>query len=261
MYWRYLLLLVMNLPGLSAAEPINFGVQTGLPNEYFQQDIAPRGVLPEILNQVFQPRGVEIDFELMPRRRLIHKIQAGEVALAMLPVIPRYWREQAVPEGVLIGKEPFLSFEINLYTLASRKVVVRQKSDLAQYRIGIVRQPKFMEHALDDIIHNGSHLEQYNKPEQLFKALSSGRVDLILSSEPLKNGMLRQLAIHEPLEPVYRVGRAGMYLVFSTIALGGKVTELKSYSDTQILQMHKQGQIQAITERFGVKDWFYFSEG
>lgn len=254
---KFLLLIVFGgIPSLSLAEVLIFGIRPGLPIEYFVDNNPPEGILPEMVNDIFKSRGVSIEFQLMPRRRLVHQARAGSLHMTMLPMIPSFQSKSNWPEELIMGKEALFSFDIGLYKLSSNNLKITDASELASYRLGVVRQARYIEHALDDFLYSGAHLEFYSKPEHLFKALSSNRVDLVLSSEPLKIGMLKRVPIPEGVEKAWSIGRAGTYLVFSETAFGDKAAELQQYTDQRIRDLRNQGKLDAVLERYGTASWF-----
>lgn len=253
---KIFLLLLFTLPAVSVAEVLLFGIRPGLPAEYFVDNDPPEGILPDLVNEIFISRGVDIEFQLMPRRRLVHRARAGSLHMTMLPMIPGFQSKSNWPAELIMGQEALFSFEVSLYKLSSNNLKITDVSELASYRLGVVRQAKYVEHALGDFLYNGAQLEFYSKPEHLFKALSSRRVDLVLSSEPLKIGMLRRVPIPEGVERAWFIGRAGTYLVFSETALGDKTAELQQYTDQRIRDMRNQGKLDALFERYGTASWF-----
>jgi ABC-type amino acid transport substrate-binding protein len=255
--FKFLLLMVFcGIPSLSVAEDLIFGIRPGLPVEYFVDSDPPEGILPELVNGIFKSRGSSVEFQLMPRRRLVHRARAGSLHMTMLPMIPSFQSKSDWPEELVMGEEALFSFDIGLYKLSSNNLKITDVSELASYRLGVVRQAKYIEHALGDFLYSGAHLEFYSKPEHLFMALSSKRVDLVLSSEPLRIGMLRRVPIPEGVERAWFIGRAGTYLVFSETAFGDRTSELQEYTDQRIRDMRKHGELDAMFKRYGINSWF-----
>ncbi len=244
------------LPGLSIAETLLFGLSPGLPALYINEDDTHQGFVPSLLKDVFEPVGISIDYKQMPRRRIIHSAQAGGVHLAMFPMFVDSMDDTELPEGLRMGRVPLYTFDVFLYKLTTNPLDINELNDLSGYRLGMHRQPKFIDVLLANKFGDAGHIEYYKKPEYVLKALLAGRVDVAMLSEPLMKGLLSKVSISANVEEAFLLSRTGVYLVFSEEALGARALELQAYSDKRLLEMRQHGDIHRLLRKHGADAWF-----
>lgn len=247
---------ICTLPSLSIAETLRFGLSPGLPSLYINTENTHQGFVPSLLKDVFEPVDISIDYKQMPRRRIIHSAQAGDVHLAMFPMFADSLDQFDMPKGLYMGRVPVYTFDVFLYKLKTSELELNELLDLSAYRLGMHRQPKFIEDFLIKTFEAAGHIEYYKKPEYLLKALSAGRVDVVMLSEPLMKGLLPRVAIGGKLEEAFLVSRAGVYLVFSEEALGARALELRDYSDQRLQALRRNGDIHRLLSLHGADAWF-----
>jgi ABC-type amino acid transport substrate-binding protein len=247
---------IFSLSGLSIAETLQFGLSPGLPALYINANDTHQGFVPALLKDVFEPVDISIDYKQMPRRRIIHRAQAGDVDLAMFPMFADSLDQIELPKGLYMGRVPVYTFDVYLYKLKTNELKINELLDLSGYSLGMHRQPKFIESFLLKTFETAGHIEYYKKPEYSLKALSAGRVDVVLLSEPLMKGLLSSITISDKLEEAFLVSRTGVYLVFSKEALGVKALELRDYSDRRLQELRRNGDIHRLLSVHGADAWF-----
>ncbi len=243
-----ILLVSMNL---WADQPIQVGLRTGLPSTFYREASPPKGVFPELISAVFAPLDAQLEYKINPRRRLIHQMQTGEVHMTTIPVGLGVAGKMKWPEGLIVGKEPLLTFDVHLYKLSSNNTQIKDKSELLNYRLGSTRHPKFMLAAMNEYFALDLQFGLFNKTESLFKALLSQRVDFALLSVPELTSLLLEYPEGIGVEVVYTLGVVQTHLVLSEAAFGHEeAIKHARFIDERILKMHQQGEIQAVVEKY-----------
>jgi ABC-type amino acid transport substrate-binding protein len=238
---------------LLADQPIQVGLRTGLSPDYYSEASPPKGIFPELIGAVFAPLDQQLEYQINPRRRLIHQLQAGEVHMTTLPVPIDLVGKMNWPEGLIVGKEPLLTFDVNLYKLSSNNTQIKDKSDLLNYHLGSTRHPKFMFDAMNEYFELDLQFDLFNKTESLFKALLSKRVDFALLSASELAVLLRKYPADIGVEKVYTMGVVQTYLVISEAAFGREeAIKHARFIDERILQLHQQGKIQAVAKKYNL---------
>jgi hypothetical protein len=238
---------------LLADQPLQVGLRTGLPPIFYRETTPPKGVFPELIGAVLAPLDKQLEYKINPRRRLIHQMQVGELHMTTIPIGVGLKEKMKWPEGLIVGKEPLLTFDVNLYKLSSNKTQIKDKSELLNYRLGSTRHPKFMFDAMNEYLALDLQFDLFNKTESLFKALLSKRVDFALLSASELTALLRKYPADIGVEKVYTMGVVQTYLVLSVAAFGHEeAIRHARFIDERILQLHQQGKIQAVVEKYNL---------
>ncbi len=238
---------------LSAEQALRFGLRTGLPATYYTETIPPKGVLPELISAVLDPLDTELEYQIIPRRRIIHQLLAGDLHMTTLPVALDLVGKMQWPEGLVVSTEPLLTYDVNLYKLSTSDLQITDRSDISGLLLGSTRHPKFMINAMQAYFVVDFEIELFNKSESMLKALLSKRVDIILLSDPELLGLLRSFPESTPIEKVYPLGVVQTHLVVSQAAFGHEeAIKHARFIDERILQMHQQGQIQAVVNQYNL---------
>ncbi|BFM15634.1 hypothetical protein R50073_18170 [Maricurvus nonylphenolicus] len=238
---------------LLADQPVQVGLRTGLSPAYYSETSPPKGIFPELIGAVFAPLNKPLEYSINPRRRLIHQMQVGELHMTTLPVGVGLKEKMNWPEGLVVGNEPLLTFDVNLYKLSTNKQYIDDKSDLLSYRLGSTRHPKFMFDAMNEHIALELQFELFNKTESLFKALLAQRVDFALLSASELTALMMNYPDNIGVEKAFPVSVMQTYLVLSEVAFGREeAITLSRFIDERILQLHEEGKIQAVVEKYNL---------
>ncbi len=246
----FILIFSMNL---LADQPLQVGLRTGLSPLYYNDTSSPKGIFPELIGAIFDPLDKQLEYKINPRRRLIYQLQVGELHMTTIPVGMGLEEKMKWPKGLVIGKEPLLTFDVNLYKLSSNSALIKDKSELLNFRLGSTRHPKFMLDAMNEYFALDLQFYLFNKTESLFKALLSKRVDFALLSVPELTVLLLKYPEDISVEKVYTFGVVQTYLALSEVAFGHEESiKQVAFIDERILQLHQQGKIQAIVKKYNL---------
>lgn len=238
---------------VNAEQTLRFGLRTGLPTTYYTESVPPKGIFPDLINAALAPLDVNLEYQINPRRRLMHQMMAGDIHMTTLPAVVTLAGHTSLPKGLTVNKEPLLTYNVNLYKLASNSVRIEDKSQLAGLRIGTTRHPKFMLKAMRDYLAVEVEMPLFGRSESLLKALLTNRIDFALLSVPEKVGLLRQFPTDINIDIAYSLGKIESFLVFSEAALGQETAaEYAQIIDQRILQLQAEGQLQRIYEKYDV---------
>lgn len=236
---------------LSAEQALRIGIRTGLPPSYYTETNPPKGVLPEIINAVLEPLDADLVYQINPRRRIIHQLLAGDVHITTLSMSSELIGKIKWPQGLVVSSESLLTFDVNLYKLSRSDIHIADKSELSSYTIGSSRHPKFLLDAFNEYLAVDVDITIFNKSDSLIKALLSGRVDFVLLSDPELQGLLRGFPAGVDVDVVYHLGVVKSHLILSEAAFGREeAIKHARFIDERILQLHQQGKIQAIVDKY-----------
>lgn len=213
------------------------------------------GYLVEIAREIFAAQGLEVDYQLMPWKRVLLSLREGEIDGALGA------GQREIPGSVV----PARSLGADVTVLAVRqesRFVFNGVSSLEQLKIGIVTDYSFDDGGPIDA-YLRRHVEAKDgKVELVYGAdaqmqnmqkLLNGRIDAILDDEQVLAFNKMQLPSAPPLK--YFVVNRGLD---SSIAFWPTNPKARAYADMLsegIETLRRSGRLEQILDRYGLSDW------
>ncbi len=236
---------------LSPGEPLEFGGREGMPANYFDRQAIDRSSLVKLVNEIFKPLDIKVKYEELPRRRLIHNALKGDISVFTLPVLDNPIVNIQIPEGVVVGQEALFSYPLNFYTLKKRQLRLDSPEDIAEYSLGLIKEAKFIDQAIKNVVDRELSLVTFHHPSQILKALLAGRVDIIMLAEPIFMFEYGKLNPDEEITLSYSIGRSGRYLAFSEARLGRlNAKSLEAFTNKRLQHLKRIGALQTIEKDY-----------
>lgn len=213
---------------------------------------AKPGYMIEVLKAIFEPQGVQIDYQTMPWNRSKDEVRKGKYDA----IVGADHEEGA---GYVLPKETFGKFDNTFFATSSNSWRFKGVDSLKQIKLGVVEGYSY-----------GDEMNTYLKsaPQgkviaatgndalpKLLKMLQAGRIDVILEDVSVMSYALITNGV--PAGEVTAAGSLGdtndLYIAFAP----GKDTS-KKYSEqfsAGIAELRKSGKLKQILDRYQVKDW------
>lgn len=213
------------------------------------------GYMIEIARAVFGRAGIEVDYQLMPWKRVLSSVRTGEIDGAAGA------GRHEIPGMIL----PARSLGSNITTLAlldGSSFVFRGIGSLEQIKIGIVTDYTFDDGGeIDTYVsrHGGKNdgkLELvYGEDAQMqnMQKLLSGRIDAIMDDEQVLRFATTRLS-PMPAIKLVRVGEP----IDTSIAFSPKNARAKVYAEmlsNGIAELRRSGRLKMILDRYNLSDW------
>ncbi|WP_390618680.1 hypothetical protein [Maricurvus nonylphenolicus] len=204
-----------------------------------------------LVEEVFKPLGVNIQYEELPRRRLIHSGLRGDISIFTLPVLDNPIVNIQVPEGIILGDQALFSYPLNFYALKRRQISLEKPEDVVEYSLGVIKEAKFIDAAISRVVNRELSLVTFQRPRYILKALLAERVDIIMLAEPIFQYELSKLKTNEEISLAYSIGRSGRHLAFSEASLGKeKALQLKAFTNRRLQDLKDKGVLQKIAQDY-----------
>ena len=213
------------------------------------------GYLIEIARAAFAAHDLEVDYQLMPWKRVLVSLRAGEIDGAAGA------GQHEIPDTIA----PAHSLGADITVLAVRAdspFVYRGPASLEQLRIGVVTDYSFDDGGeIDAFVHR--HIKAKDgKVEEVFGTdaqmqnmmkLLNGRIDAIMDDQQVLRFNMKRLRALQPLKFIVVDARLDASIVFSS-----SNPHAQAYADMLsdgVEALRRSGRLKQIMDRYGLTDW------
>ena len=210
------------------------------------------GYMIEVLKAIFEPKGIQIDYQLMPWERSKDEVKKGAYDAIV-------GADKVEADGYTSPKETFGRFRNAFFVLAANEWKYQGVASLNQVRLGVVEGYAYNDE-VDEYIKKAPQGKVIaatgdDALPKLLKMLQAGRIDAILEDATVIAHALK--ANNIPFSQVLVAGDLGeakdLYVAFSPAReTSAKYSEIFSAG---IVELRKSGKLKQILDRYNVKDW------
>ncbi|MEX6504146.1 substrate-binding periplasmic protein [Pseudomonas zhanjiangensis] len=167
---RCLLLVILLLSGLAAAQPIQ--LTTGEWPPFHGERLPYQGVATRIVSEAFALEGIEVQWQFLPWARALQMAALGQRSGSAV------WRRNPERERLFFYSEPILTTQNYLFHRKQLDFDWQTLADLRGLRLGATRG-YFYGHAFEQAEAAGLlNVQRINSDEVAFRQLLGGRIDL-----------------------------------------------------------------------------------
>lgn len=160
-------------------------------------------VAARLLTEVYRLAGLELVVEPMPAPRAGLLALSGEVDGELIRTEAHGQRN---PRLLRIDP-PYYRIQVQAFSLASRRVQVGSRADLARYKLAAIRGLSYV----PELTPGHPALTLAQNSEQMFRMLQAGRVDLALDSGLAARHVLERLGLREQLSASPELARYELF--------------------------------------------------
>lgn len=213
---------------------------------------AKPGYMIEVLKAIFEPQGVQIDYQTMPWNRSKDEVKSGKY-----DAIVGADNEEAA--GYVVPKETFGKFSNCFFVAPTNSWRFQGFDSLKQIKLGVIEGYSY-EDQVNAYIKGaapGKVIAATGEDAlpKLLKMLQAGRIDAVLEDVSVLNAALS--ANNIPANQVVLAGKLTDARELNVAFSPAKDTSRK-YSEqfsAGIAELRKSGKLKQILDRYNVKDW------
>ena len=213
------------------------------------------GYLVEIARAAFAAHDIEVDYQLMPWKRVLVSLRAGEIDGAVGA------GQREIPDTVTPARS--LGADITVLAIrADQAFVYRGPASLEQLRIGVVTDYSFDDGGpIDAYVQR--HIEAKDgKVEQVYGTdaqmqnmmkLLNGRIDAIMDDQQVLRFNMKRLRTPFPVKFIVVDARLDASIAFSSAN-----PHAQAYADMLsdgVEELRRSGRLKQIMGRYGLPDW------
>lgn len=244
-----LALFVCMSPLVSATESISIRADAWFPMNG-DPDAERPGYMIELAEAIFEPRGYEIDYAVMPWARSLLNVSQGIddcVVGAYIEDAPDF-----IFPSTHWGEDQTLFWKRH-----DSDWTYEDLSSLEDITVGLIHGYAY-ERAFDNHMEaapdGAEFISANNALEQNIHKLRLGRIDVTVESRLVMEAKLQELGLEGEIVPAGRLGDPDpMYMACSP-----KNPDSERYArwiDSGTRKLRESGELQAILERYGIEDW------
>lgn len=210
------------------------------------------GYLVDIMRQIYEPLGYQIEYATIPWTRCVQETREGRYD-GLVGTVFSETPDMVFPESSL-GLD-----QSTFFTDASNKWTYHDLADLKQVRLGAVQDYDYTE-VLDIYIrHNARNgrvwFARGDYPLALLvTALQDKKIDVFVENQDVTEYFLREHRGRVKIRKAGYVGQAArVYAAFTPRQKDAE--ELARILDRKIDDLRASGQLQAILDHYGMRDW------
>ena len=192
------------------------------------------GLCWELLRKVYDPVGIQVEFEIMPYLRAVKIVQAKEADAAVGAYLNEY-------EGVLFSKWHF-AFDVVAAIFKKGKVAAWEGEKSLSGNIGWMRG-----YAFDQYLQITPKFFEVDRRESGLKMLEAGRLDFFIDDEEELVELLNQGIIRKD---DYQLGKILTLNLYLTYADNDRGRELRRIFDERMSVLVKSGELKPLYERW-----------
>ncbi|BFM15439.1 hypothetical protein R50073_16220 [Maricurvus nonylphenolicus] len=205
-----------------------------------------RGLLVDMLKEAVLPSGAEFQVVIRPYARAIPELLAGKLDVMFLIRIPG--RATFPPTDKVIISQPILVTPLNLYAREDNDIVINTPTDLGKYHLGGVRIRGIKHEAKTP---GDPKTSYFNNPEQLFKSLVTGRIDMAITGPIIANYW--QEGLQARFVTKLQLGKTITQFIFSKASLQDAAIPLCTSFMKQWATPRTQATLQESAKRYKTK--------
>ncbi len=209
------------------------------------------GYVVELARTVFEPKGIKVEYDVMPYEEALAAVKDGSRSGAIGPN-----KEEA--EGLTLPSEPIGSVATCLVTLAGNKWTYDNVGSFRYAKIGVIKGYTYWP-ALDTYIERNAGKETVYVAEgedpldELMTKLQKGEIDVVVESEPILLWYMRSHSIDRAsVRVVFKGTPESIYVAFSPNDEGKRFATIL---DEGMRELRKSGELVKLLQRYGLRDW------
>jgi polar amino acid transport system substrate-binding protein len=208
------------------------------------------GYVIELAKAVFEPKGIKVEYTVMPYEEALAAVKAGTMSGA-IGANAEEGKELTLPAET-IGSVP-----ICLITRNDSNWTYNNVSSFRSAKLGVIKGYTYWP-VLDSFLakHEGPGLfvaEGDSPLEELMTKLQAGELDVVAESEPILLWYLRSHNIdRKNFRIVFKSTPDPIYVAFAPNDEGRRFAAL---FDEGIRALRKSGELAQILQRYGLRDW------
>lgn len=249
--WLFALSLCLGASTISAADSVvRLSADQWMPYNGDPNDAKP-GYVVELARSVFEPKGIKVEYDVMPYEEALAAVKEGRRSGAIGAN-----KEEA--EGLTLPAEPIGSVATCLLTLAGSKWTYDNVGSFRNTKIGVIKGYTYWP-ALDTYIERNAGKETVYVAEGddpldlLMTKLQKGEIDVVVESEPI---LLWYLRSHNLDRATFRVVFKGTNdPIFVAFAPNEDGKRFAAILDEGIRELRKSGELTKLLQRYGLRDW------
>jgi polar amino acid transport system substrate-binding protein len=208
------------------------------------------GYVVELARAVFVPRGVQVDYQVLPWDDALVAVREGR-----LQGVIGAGKEEA--EGMVLPAEPIGAPQVCLMTLATSTWSYESIASFRNARLGVIKDYTYWP-TLDSFIErkagNGVLVVEGETPlDDLMAKLKGGEIDVLAEYEPVILWHLRVLNLdRSQFRVVYKHQADPIYVAFAPSDDGRRYATML---DEGVRSMRASGELEKLLRRYGLADW------
>ena len=207
------------------------------------------GYVVELLREIFEPRGVKIDYQIMPWAAAVKAAETGEID----GIIGANRKEAA---KLVVGRESIAEPKFALFVRAAASWKYESLRSLQGVKLGAIEGYNYWE-SLDDYLRKAppAAIKLYSGDTPLIGALadlSSGKIDVLVESVVVFYWAAKSTgAAAKDFRMAYSQQTDPLYVAFSATANGRKAAQA---FDEGLRELKRNGRLAAILDKYGLSN-------
>lgn len=210
------------------------------------------GYVVEILREIFEPAGIDVDYRAMGWRRAVAEARSGRISA----VIGASLEES---EGLILPEEEVAIDSFVYIVRVNNPWRYEGLESLIGKRIG-VPSGYYLGHALETFLEAHKHevgvyrAGRVEPSRKLLTMLVGKRIDVISEDERVIRHAALLMGLEDSIRVAGKVTESGdkLYVAFSP---GAKAAEYIRVFDAGIRELRARGRLQEILTKYGLEDW------
>jgi len=230
---------------------MTMGSDEWLPYVGTQKD---RGYMIEVADAIFEKRGIKIQINSYPWPRILHMVRKGS-----LNAVPGMQKNQA--SDFIMPDEPIGVDDAAFFVHQSNPWTYINIESLRDKKLGVIKDYTY-EKAIDAYITDNSadsnriHVAHGDDPyEQMVKLLQARRVDLIVANPNVFLYKLAMMGVNGSAYKKIPIPNSANYVYIGFSPALKQSREYAKILSTGIIKMRKNGQLDILLKKYGIKDW------
>jgi polar amino acid transport system substrate-binding protein len=211
------------------------------------------GYLVDVARAVFEPAGHTVTYMIVPWKRAIDGTRAGRYAGAI-------GASKTDAAGFVFPDEELARNVLSFYTRTDNPWRFEGPASIETVSIGVAAGYDYRRWLNDYIrVHRGNDrrvqvVAGANPLKQNLQKLLLKRIDVVVDTEAAIRFTAKEMGILEAIHAAgYGVEPAYIYIAFSPVLAGSP--RLASLLSEGIADLRRSGRLQAILDRYGLRDW------
>lgn len=216
------------------------------------KDSSQRGYLVDIVTEIFQSKGYEVDYEVMPWTRAIEEVRKGKKDA----ILGAY--KEDVPDFVFPQMDMGI-IEDTFFVLKGNSWRYQGLESLKKIRLGCVNGYKYgteFDRYIKESKRDSLRVQEISGEDPLYQnllKLKNQRVDVILDAKIVVHYMNRNRKLNLPLEEVGSLGLHRVYAAFSP--RNSQTLRFMKEFDEGIRELRASGRVKEILSTYQLSDW------
>ncbi|EFP96606.1 transporter substrate-binding domain-containing protein [Vibrio caribbeanicus] len=160
---------------------------------YCSDKLKHGGFITHIVREAFEAEGYTVEFDYLPWKRGFEQAKAGNYDASLV------WSKNDERQQFFLYSDPVITLSTALFQQKAKPISWSSKSDLANYKIGGVTGYAY---GIEDLEKTGKvKVQRIASPENNYKKLSAGRLDIVLEDTDVGLETVTKLGLRDKIEP------------------------------------------------------------